>query len=98
MNEEVVNVLFIFEVRDELKEYLLTNLSQVKKLTLIFPEKAEEEEYLKHASIIDVIVGWRPAKELLLSAPKLKLFINHLQKMVVLLVVLLLLIMEQEII
>jgi phosphoglycerate dehydrogenase-like enzyme len=76
MIEEIVNVLFIFDVREELKEYLLTNLEQVANLNLIFPEKAEEEEYLKHIAKAEIIVGWRPSKELLLSAEKLKLFIN----------------------
>ncbi|MHA1910070.1 MAG: NAD(P)-dependent oxidoreductase [Candidatus Kariarchaeaceae archaeon] len=76
MNEKIVNVLFIFEAREELKEYLLTNLTKVTNLNLIFPEKAEEEEYLRHISKVEAIVGWRPSKELLLSAEKLKLFIN----------------------
>ena len=76
MSEEIVNVLFIFQVREELKEYFLANLTEVTNLNLIFLEKAEEEEYLKYISNVEVIVGWRPSKELLLSAEKLKLFIN----------------------
>jgi len=43
------NVVFIWEVRDELQEYLRNGLSKVKKLNLIFLDDVSEETLLKHA-------------------------------------------------
>jgi len=69
------NVLFIWQVRDELQEYLKHGLADIQ-VKLIFPEEAREEIYLKYAPKADIIVGWRPSKELLARAKKLKFFIN----------------------
>ena len=71
----MTTVLFIWKVREVLQEYLKNGLKDLK-VTLIFPEKADEEFFLKNASKADVIVGWRPTEELLSKARKLKLFIN----------------------
>ena len=71
----MINVLFIWKVRDELKEYITKGLKDIK-VNLIFPEEAQEEIYLKYAPKSVIIVGWRPTKELLDKAKKLKLFIN----------------------
>jgi len=70
------NVVFIWEVRDELQEYLRNGLSKVKKLNLIFLDDVSEETLLKHAPNADIIVGWRPSRELLDTATKFRLFIN----------------------
>ncbi len=71
----MIHVLFIWKVQDELKKYITQGLKDIK-VDLIFPEEAQEEIYLKHASVADIIVGWRPSKELLAKAKKLRLFIN----------------------
>jgi len=68
-------VLFLWDVPIPLREYLRENLCNVEGLTLLFPEPAEESEYLKHAPIADIIVGWRPSEELLENANNLRLFI-----------------------
>ncbi|MHA2296216.1 MAG: NAD(P)-dependent oxidoreductase [Candidatus Hodarchaeales archaeon] len=68
-------VLFTWNVRDGLKKYLTENLLDLS-VKLIFPLSASEEEFTCHAPIADIIVGWRPTKMLLISAKKLKLFIN----------------------
>lgn len=70
------NVLFIWNVREELREYLRDRLSKVSALNLIFPSPANDEEYLKQAKTADIIVGWRPSDELLNQALNLQLFIN----------------------
>lgn len=70
------NVLFIWEVRDELQEYLRSSLSKVKKLNLIFLDDISEETLLKHAPRADILVGWRPSRELLDTATNFRLFIN----------------------
>ncbi|MCK5237952.1 MAG: hypothetical protein KAR33_00300 [Candidatus Thorarchaeota archaeon] len=71
-----VNVLFIWDVREELKEYLEKGLAEVPNLNLIFPSLAEEEEYLKHIQTANIVVGWRPSEDLLNKAESLDLFIN----------------------
>lgn len=70
------SVLFIWQVRDELREYLRKGLEGYPEVRLIFPEDAEEETLLKHAPDVEIIVGWRPTEKLLKTARKLSLFIN----------------------
>ncbi len=77
-----MKVLFIWNVRAELRSYLEGALPDMK---MIYPcpvgsddnfETVTEDMYLPYASEADVIVGWRPSKELLLAASNMKLFIN----------------------
>ncbi len=75
-SSSAVNVLFLWDVPSRLREYLGSHLSQVSNLHFIFPEDNTQTEYLKWAPEADVIIGWRPSKELLEHAPKLKLYIN----------------------
>jgi phosphoglycerate dehydrogenase-like enzyme len=70
------NVLFIWEVRLELQEYLQKGLADVKDLNLIFLADTSEENLLKHAPEAHIVVGWRPTREFLDTAQNLKLFIN----------------------
>ncbi len=71
-----VKVLFIWDVRKELREYLQKGLQDIDNLELVFLDEAAEEEYLSSAEYVDAIVGWRPTDELLEKAVKLRLFIN----------------------
>ncbi len=73
---EAVNVLFLRAISEPLRQHLTTRLSDIPRLNLIFPEEATEGRFLEHAPDAQVIVGWRPTKELLERARKLKLFIN----------------------
>jgi phosphoglycerate dehydrogenase-like enzyme len=70
------NILFIFKVRDEIKNYIIEGLSSIKNLNLIFPENAVDDEILELAPAADLIVGWRPTPELLERAINLKVIIN----------------------
>jgi phosphoglycerate dehydrogenase-like enzyme len=72
----LTNILFIWQPRPELIEYLNDVLSQHSNIELIFPLDLEESTLLKHAVDADIIVGWRPTLKLLQGAPKLSLFIN----------------------
>jgi phosphoglycerate dehydrogenase-like enzyme len=76
MTRKDVKVLFIWNVREELREYLSKGLAEYSNVQLIFPEDATEEVFLTHAPEVDIIVGWRPKKELLEAATNLRLFIN----------------------
>jgi phosphoglycerate dehydrogenase-like enzyme len=68
-------VLFLWKVPKSLQTRLKQRLSQLPDLNLIFPEEAQESEFLKHAPSAQIIVGWRPSPELLECAKQLKLFI-----------------------
>lgn len=69
-------VLFIWKPSPELKRHLKNSFRGLDSLKLIFPERDDENAYLKYASEADVIVGWRPTEQLLNKAVNLKLFIN----------------------
>ncbi|NQU06820.1 MAG: hypothetical protein HQ568_12050 [Calditrichaeota bacterium] len=73
---KTINVLFIWQPRKELIEYLKEGLSPYTNILLIFPQYLDENTLLKHAINADIIVGWRPTLKLLQSAPELSLFIN----------------------
>ncbi|MFX0114822.1 MAG: NAD(P)-dependent oxidoreductase [Candidatus Hodarchaeota archaeon] len=70
------NVLFIWEVRDKLKHYLTKKFHHMPSVHLIFPDNISREALLELAPQADIMVGWRPAKELLLAAKRLTLLFN----------------------
>jgi phosphoglycerate dehydrogenase-like enzyme len=79
----MTNVLFIWNVREELRSYLRKGLAGSEGINLIFPGKGDvegedeedipEEELIENARNADIIVGWRPTKEMLAAAKNLKL-------------------------
>ncbi|MHA2368756.1 MAG: NAD(P)-dependent oxidoreductase [Candidatus Hodarchaeales archaeon] len=78
-NYRETTVLFTWIANDRLKQYLTEHLRQISNLRLIFPEESEDtspENLVKLAPNADIIVGWRPTKELLLAAKRLTLYIN----------------------
>ncbi|MHA1949576.1 MAG: NAD(P)-dependent oxidoreductase [Candidatus Thorarchaeota archaeon] len=70
------NVLFIWKVRDELKEYLQQGLSKLNDVKLIFLDDVSEDKLLIHAPEVQILVGWRPSRDLLDTAIQFRLFIN----------------------
>lgn len=70
------NVLFIWDVREELQDYLREGLSEIQNLNLIFLEDTSEETLLKHAPDAQIVIGWKPSRKFLDSALNLKMFIN----------------------
>jgi phosphoglycerate dehydrogenase-like enzyme len=70
------NVLFIWNVREELRDYLKKGLSGLKNLELNFPDDISDENLMKHAPDADILVGWRPSRDLLDAATRFHLFIN----------------------
>ena len=70
------NVLFIWNVREDLRYYLHAGLSGLGSVNLFFPEDTTEESFLRLAPDMNIIVGWRPSRHLLDAAQRLKLFIN----------------------
>ncbi len=69
-------VLFIWDVPERLADYLNSGLDDLEDLILVYPDRHDKEEYLRLVEDADVIVGWRPSKELFEAAEKLKLHIN----------------------
>ena len=71
-------VLFLWNIRKELKDYLTTNLKDIPDLELNFTDNVEEDftPDSPHIQDAEIIIGWQPSLELLQSANKLKLFIN----------------------
>lgn len=57
----MIKVLFIWEVKDVLKQYFLEKID-TKRVNLIFPETTEENYLIKEAIDSHVIVGWRPTR------------------------------------
>lgn len=68
-------VLFIWQPNERLKEHLTNGLRDLP-VQLLFPPDTTEDIYVELAPHADIIVGWRPTKELLYAATKLSLFVN----------------------
>lgn len=71
-----IRVLFIWDTGTELKKHLTKVFKKEKNISLIFPKNFSEKNILKLCKDADIIVGWRPSKEQLAAAEKLKLYIN----------------------
>jgi phosphoglycerate dehydrogenase-like enzyme len=71
-----VTVLFIRRRTEEFKRYFAAHLADLPEVELVFPEDDAPEALLEFAPGADVIIGWRPTRELLFAAKRLKLFIN----------------------
>ena len=75
MTKRETTVLFIWQPNERLQKYLETGLQDLP-VRLLFPPDTAEDTYVRLASEADVIVGWRPTKDLLQTAQRLSLFIN----------------------
>lgn len=69
-------MLFIWDTGTELMKHLKKVFIKEKNINLIFPESFSKKFILKLCKDADIIVGWRPSKEQLAAAEKLKLYIN----------------------
>lgn len=76
MGKEEINVLCIWQPNERLLRYLEEGLSNYPQVKLIIPPNLDQETLLELAPEADIIMGWRPTKELLETAKKAKLFIN----------------------
>ena len=76
MIKEEVNVLCIWQPDEKLLKYLQDRLQDYPQVKFIIPPDLKEETLLKLAPEADIVMGWRPTKELLRKAKNAKLFIN----------------------
>jgi phosphoglycerate dehydrogenase-like enzyme len=75
-SDSKTTVLFIWEVREELRNYLINGLKSLSNIDLLFLDNPTKADFERHASEVDIVVGWRPTKQFLEKAEKLSLFIN----------------------
>ncbi len=71
-----ISVLFFWDVPEHLQNYLKDALKEYEKVTLIFPSPEPKPVYFDLVRNVDILVGWRPSRELLDAGEKLQLFIN----------------------
>ena len=73
-----VNVLCIWQPSEQLKNYLYNGLKDYPQVNLIIPDDTSNETFLRLVKEYnpEIIMGWRPTKELLETAKNLQLFIN----------------------
>ena len=76
MNNKDVNVLCIWKPNERLQNYLEKGLLDYPQINLIIPPDLEQETLMRLAPEADIIMGWRPTKDLLEKAKNTKLFIN----------------------
>ncbi|MFX1327032.1 MAG: NAD(P)-dependent oxidoreductase [Promethearchaeota archaeon] len=71
-----VRVCFISNIPENAKEYIIEKLRRFDNIKLIFRGERKEKDLYKIIPQADILIGWRPTKNLLFKATKLKLFIN----------------------
>jgi phosphoglycerate dehydrogenase-like enzyme len=77
-NKQEINILCIWQPNERLENYLREGFQDYPQVNLIIPPDTTHETFLelsrKHNP--EIIMGWRPTKELLESSKNLRLFIN----------------------
>ena len=71
-----INVLFINETSKQTRDYLANNLTDFTNINFIYPSNFSPQNLLEIVPNADVLIGWRPTKQLLENANRLKVFIN----------------------
>ncbi|MFX1592090.1 MAG: NAD(P)-dependent oxidoreductase, partial [Promethearchaeota archaeon] len=75
-SDNSINVCFISTIPKLVREYLIEKLKPLNNVQIIFRKDKSVEALLKLVPSADILIGWRPTKEILANTPKLKLFIN----------------------
>jgi len=71
-----VEICFISDIPEQVKNYFLNQLKDVPNIRIIFPKNYSEQNLIESISEADILIGWRPSKKILSYAKKMKLFIN----------------------
>ncbi len=71
-----MNVVFISEIPENVKEYIEENLREVSNVDITYHYKSQKEMLNKLVPTADILIGWRPSNHLLKKAENLKLFVN----------------------
>ncbi|UCC19751.1 MAG: hypothetical protein JSV62_00295 [Promethearchaeota archaeon] len=75
-SENNIIVCFTSEIPNKVREYLSEKLKLLVNVEILFPEDTSVGALSKIVHSADILIGWRPSKEILINATKLKLFIN----------------------
>ncbi|NVM35991.1 MAG: hypothetical protein HWN81_10365 [Candidatus Lokiarchaeota archaeon] len=75
-SDKSITVYFISHVSEQIKDYLIEKLKSLDNVELIFRKDKSKKKLFKLVPRADILIGWRPSKEILLKANNLKLFIN----------------------
>jgi len=73
---KVISVYFISSIPDPARIYISERLREFKNVNLVFRTKNSNESITNLVLDADILIGWRPSKELLSNTSKVKLFIN----------------------
>jgi phosphoglycerate dehydrogenase-like enzyme len=71
-----VTVYFITTIPDPVRSYISEKLGKFLNIDLIFHSTNSTKSISNSVSDADILIGWRPSKELLSNASKARLFIN----------------------
>jgi len=71
-----ITVSFIATIPDPVRDYITEKLSDFDNIDLIFQPEHSKETISDLVFNADILIGWRPSKELLSKALKARLFIN----------------------
>ncbi|MFW9970352.1 MAG: NAD(P)-dependent oxidoreductase [Candidatus Odinarchaeota archaeon] len=69
-------ICFISPIPENVREYIINRLKQIKNIKIIFQKNSSEEELLATVQSADVLIGWRPSNKILMNATNFKMFIN----------------------
>ena len=72
----IKKVLFLWKPKDWLRKHIEEALAGLPNLELIFPEDTSADSLLSISPTANIMVGWRPTKEMLWNAKNLEVFIN----------------------
>ncbi|MFX1575097.1 MAG: NAD(P)-dependent oxidoreductase [Promethearchaeota archaeon] len=75
-SDKIVTVCFISRISTQAKKYLIDKLNSLNNVEIIFREDKSKDNLLNVVPKADILIGWRPTKEILRKAENLKLFIN----------------------
>ncbi|MFX1376942.1 MAG: NAD(P)-dependent oxidoreductase [Promethearchaeota archaeon] len=74
--KENISVCFISMIPDTAREYISQKLSNFNNINLVFRSKTSNQNLLDLVANADILIGWRPTKDILSAATKSRLFIN----------------------
>lgn len=74
--DKKITVCFISTITLQVRDYLIENLKSFKNVEIIFRKDKSKNKLLNVVPKADILIGWRPTKDILTKAENLKLFIN----------------------
>jgi len=76
LKDPAISICFIDNIPDNVQEYLKNKLRDLKNVELNFSRGKNQTNILESVLKADILIGWRPTRNLLKSAKEMRLFIN----------------------